>query len=67
MQQKKFNLVPKKKLKLVPKKFILVLKKLKIVPKKIQKRTNRADWILSKRVSVVFPCLLHRLKFSFYG
>ena len=67
MQQKKLNLVPKKKIKISAEKIHTSAKKTQNSTKKIQKRTNRAEWILSKQVSVVFPYLLRRLKFSFYG
>ena len=68
LEPKTYSLVPKnfnfeqKNILFTPKK-----KNLKLVPKKIQKITNRVDWILRKRVCDVLLCLLLRLKSRFYG
>ena len=64
---KKFNLVPKK-INLLPKKSKLVAKAIKISDEKIQKITNRVDWILSKRVCDVITtraAIAHEVTWSY--
>ena len=56
-----------KSFNLVQKNSIYWQRRTKISTEKIQKITNRVDWILIKRVCDVLLCLLLRLKSSLYG